>query len=138
VAEALANLAAKQSEHLRPAESLAVNFLKVIDATSLCSQIVITDIGRWEDVGGGNLAALPKYTAQVRGISFPFRPGATFYKEFSGRHAAAVNKPRVTIEFQFEFSHKHPESPIFTACDRDNKLFGIKFVADSPTALESK
>ena len=60
----------------------------------MCSQIVITDIGRWEDVGGGNLAALPKYTAQVRGISFPFRPGATFYEEFTGRHAAAVNKPK--------------------------------------------
>ena len=51
------------------------------------------------EVGGEIFAALPQYTAQVRGISFPFRPGATFHKQFTGRHAAAVNKPRVTIEF---------------------------------------
>ena len=136
VAEALANLGEQKSAPLRASESLGVKSLGFVQGTKQGSQIVITDNGRWEGEVGENLAALPKFTVEVSGCSLPLRPGATFYKQFTGRHAEAVSKLQVTIEFQFGFSTKNPGCPNFTAIDRDNKPFATKFVADSPSALE--
>jgi len=40
------------------------------------------------------------YKGTVHGREFPFRPGSLWKKQFSGRHATAVGKSEVTIQFE--------------------------------------
>jgi len=78
------------------------------------------------------------YKGRARVCEFPFRPRAVREKRFSGRHASAVRKSAVTIQFEIIYSQKHPDRPNFSARDKDTILFGKKFVSDLPSGLESQ
>jgi hypothetical protein len=126
------------SHPLRASESLAAQAIKVIPATKYCSQMLVTNNGRWDGQGGVTLGDSVGYQGRVRGCEFPFRPGAVWEKQFSGRHAAAVGRQRVTIQFEIIYSRKHKDRPNFSARDKDTIPFGKKFVSDSPATLEAQ
>jgi len=123
---------------LRASESLTAQAIKVIPATKYCSQMLVTDNGRWDAQGGVTLGDSAGYKGGVRGREFPFRPGSVWEKQFSGRHATAVGRKQVTIQFTIMYSRKHPDRPNFSARDKDTIPFGKKFVSDSPATLEAQ
>jgi len=112
--------------------------MKVIPATKHCSQMLVTNNGRWDTQGGVTLGDSAGYKGGARVREFPFRPGAMWEKQFSGRHASAVRKSEVTIQFEIIYSQKHPDRPNFSARDKDTIIIGKKFVSDSPSGLESQ
>ena len=123
---------------LRVSESLAAQAMKVIPATKHCSQMLVTNNGRWDTQGGVTSGDSIGYKGGSFGREFPFRPGAVWEKQFSGRHASAVRKSEVTIQFEIIYSQKHTDRPNFSARVKDKILFGQKFISDSPTGLESQ
>jgi len=123
---------------LRASESLAAQAMKVIPATKYCSQILVMNNGRWDAQGGVTLGDSAGYKGAERGREFSFQPGSVWEKQFSGRHAVAVGKSDVTIQFKIIYSHKHPDRPNFSARDKDTIVFGKRFVSDSPAVLESQ
>ena len=74
--------------------------IRVIPATKHCSQMLVTNNGRWDTQGGATLGDSAGYSGGARGREFPFRPGTVWEKQFSGRHASAVRKSELTIQFE--------------------------------------
>ena len=127
VIRAMAQPSSDGSHPLRVSGCLAAQAMKVIPVTKYCSQMLVMDNGQWDAQGGVTLGDSTGCKGGVRGRKFPFQPGSVWEKQFSGRHATAVSKSEVTIQFKIIYSHKHPDRPNFSARDKDTILFGKIF-----------
>ena len=76
----------------------------MIPATKHYSQMLVTNNGWWDTQGGVTLGDSAGYKQGTRGRDFPFRPGAVWVNQFAGRHASAVRKSEVTIQFEIIYS----------------------------------